>query len=221
MSTLKEIDLVPWDAESPQHIGRLQSQRRQCGWSWDKVDGPWKESQRKGTKILYWIAFADEKERREDIATHIARYPEVSEESDVVLSRATNATQDREPLVDTAKTLRAQSRSATGRSFNPIGHISLDDDDAAARSLGLNLASRADGAFWIKCLYVSTTIQGGGVGRQAMDRVEEEATEAPLNARFLLLDTYHKDMFLREDLCKAIYGEVPKVSQCSIQRFRN
>jgi GNAT superfamily N-acetyltransferase len=124
-------------------------------------------------------------------------------------------------LIDTAETLRAKSRNATGRSFNPIGHISLDDDDAAARTLNLDLASRADGAFWIKCLYVSTTIQGGGVGRQAMDRVEEEATEAPLDARFLLLDTYHKDMFLREDLCKAIYGEVPKVSQPSVYWFKD
>ena len=123
--------------------------------------------------------------------------------------------------MDTAETLKAQPRSGTGRSFNPIGHVSLDDDDVAARSLGLDLASRADGAFWIKCLYVSTTIQGGGVGRQAMDRVEKEAAQTPLNARFLLLDTCHKDMFLREDFCNAIFGGVPKVSLSSFYRFEN
>jgi hypothetical protein len=91
MSTLKEIDLVPWDAESPKHIERLQSQRKQCGWSWDKVDGPWKKGQLDGTKVLYWIAFADEQEHREDVEKHITRYPEVSEE-DAALRCATDAT---------------------------------------------------------------------------------------------------------------------------------
>lgn len=92
MSRPKGIDLIPWDAESRQHIDRLRSQRKQCGWSWDKVDGPWKESQLNGTKVLYWIAFADEKERREDVEKHISRYPEVSEKRDATTRRATDTT---------------------------------------------------------------------------------------------------------------------------------
>lgn len=55
MSAQKPVELIAWDAESRQHIERLQSQRRQCGWSWNKVDGPWKNGQLKGSKVLYWI----------------------------------------------------------------------------------------------------------------------------------------------------------------------
>lgn len=113
-------------------------------------------------------------------------------------------------MQDTAKALRAQPRHATGRNFNPIGHISLDDEDPAAAALELKLAT--EGAYWIKCLYVSTSIHGGGVGRQAMDKVEAEATEPPLNAQYLILDTLHKDDFKREDFCTAYYGGAPKVS---------
>lgn len=113
-------------------------------------------------------------------------------------------------MQDTAKTLRARPRDATGRTFNPVGHISLDDDDPTVADLGLNLAK--EGVYWIKCLYVSTSIHGGGIGRQAMNKVEVEATEPPLNAHFLVLDTLHKDEFQREDFCLAYYGGAPKVS---------
>lgn len=113
-------------------------------------------------------------------------------------------------MADTAKTLRAQPRNASGRTFNPVGHISLDEDDPAVAELGLDLAR--DGAYWIKCLYVSTSIHGGGVGRQAMNKIEAEATEPPLNAQFLILDTLHKEDFQRDDFVAAFYGAAPKVS---------
>lgn len=55
MSLEKTIELIAWDANSQQHIERLQSQREQCGWSRDKVAGLWRDGQLKGTKVLYWI----------------------------------------------------------------------------------------------------------------------------------------------------------------------
>lgn len=113
-------------------------------------------------------------------------------------------------MTDTAKTLRAKPRNATGRVFNPIGHIALDDEDPAAEALGLDFAK--DGAYWIKCLYVSKTIHGGGVGRQAMDKIEREAIDPPLNAKSLILDTVCKADFERDDFCQAYYGGKPKVS---------
>lgn len=112
-------------------------------------------------------------------------------------------------MTDTAETLRAQPRTPSGRTFNPIGHISLDEDDPSVADLGLKLAR--EGAYWIKCLYVSTSIHGGGIGRQAMNKVETEATEPPLNAQFLILDTLHKAEFQREDFVAAYYGAAPKV----------
>jgi hypothetical protein len=118
-------------------------------------------------------------------------------------------------LTDTAKTLRAKPRNATARTFNPIGHIALDIEDRAAEALGIDFAK--DDAYWIKCLYVSTTLHGGGVGRQAMDNVEREAIDPPLNAKYLILDTVDKKEFDRPDFCESYFGGKPKVSSGTLQ----
>lgn len=102
------------------------------------------------------------------------------------------------------------AREATGKSFAPIGHISLDSKNADASKIELNISSQ--GVFWIKTFFVSHAFQSQGVGRAAMDEVENMATEEPLCAQTLLLDTVQKDDQKQEDFAKVFFGEVPKVS---------
>lgn len=90
-----------------------------------------------------------------------------------------------------------------------MGHISLDSGNPDIE--GIELEIPESNAFWIKTFYVLHAVQGRGVGRAAMDRVEEMAVQAPLNAKTLLLDTVHQDDQFREDFATATYGSVPKV----------
>lgn len=55
MSPKSQIELVPWDSESPNHLDRLVEQRVQCGWHEGKVKTSWRDEQREGTKCIYWI----------------------------------------------------------------------------------------------------------------------------------------------------------------------
>lgn len=80
----------------------------------------------------------------------------------------------------------------------------------AAESLDLDLPET--GAIWIKTLYVSNALQSSGIGRAAMDAVEAMATEEPICARTLMLDTVCKEDQMREDFARGFYGYVPKVS---------
>ncbi len=63
-------------------------------------------------------------------------------------------------------------------------------------------------AYWIKSLYVSQAMHGGGVGRAAMDTVERMAGEA-LRARHLMLDALHRDDQLDEVQSRAYGREMP------------
>lgn len=92
----------------------------------------------------------------------------------------------------------------------PIGHISLDTVSSGIDHLELDVPSQ--GVIWIKTLYVSQALQSGGLGRAAMDALENMATSAPLSARTLMLDTMHKNDQLRPDFAMWFYGEVPTVS---------
>lgn len=50
----KEIVLIPWDPESPEHRELLLQQRVTCGWYDHYVKG-WEERQRSGKVALQWI----------------------------------------------------------------------------------------------------------------------------------------------------------------------
>jgi ribosomal protein S18 acetylase RimI-like enzyme len=69
-----------------------------------------------------------------------------------------------------------------------------------------------DGVYWINSLYVSTELQGMGIGRIAMDQVEKMAVSEPLYARVLALDAIAKEELERPDLIAAYYARTPKVS---------
>lgn len=79
----------------------------------------------------------------------------------------------------------------------------------------LNLDVPPTGVIWIKTLYVSDALQSSGVGRAAMDALEEMAIAEPFCATTLMLDTVSKEDQARVDFATAFYGHVPKVRTCS------
>lgn len=137
-----------------------------------------------------------------------------SDDADYVSSlldkQAARYPKDATPLVDTASTIRAVARTAPGVSFRPVGHIAVDDSQPALLTYGFDIP--VVGAFWIKSLYISYPLQSAGVGRAAMDAIEKLATEPPLSARHLLIDTLHREDQLNEEIALAYHGAVPKVA---------
>ncbi|KAK1992856.1 hypothetical protein LX36DRAFT_752741 [Colletotrichum falcatum] len=189
MSTTR-VTLIPWDPESADHVSRMMDQRIECGWDSELVP-EWRGYQRSGFKCIYWIAFASEDPDRDaKIAKHVAEYPK-----------------ETEPIVDTARSICAASRTPAGTPFYPVGHVSLDADNPRARPLGLPIP--ADNVFWIKSLYVSFALQSSGIGRAAMDAVEAMAAGAPLCAGTLMLDTLSKEDQLRKESAVVAQGRLP------------
>lgn len=113
--------------------------------------------------------------------------------------------QETEELVDSSKTLLGKPRAPTNERFLPVGHIALDVhvSDYAGN---LDLDIPTSNSYWIKSLYVSYVLQGLGVGGAAMNLAERMATEDPLNAKHLLLDTVHHDDQSDKDFAMANYG---------------
>ncbi|KAF7560396.1 hypothetical protein G7046_g3738 [Stylonectria norvegica] len=117
---------------------------------------------------------------------------------------------DKEPLQDTATSIRGVPQIPSQVDFSPVGHISLDVKNPEAKKVELNLPS--EDTYWIKTFYVSHALRSKGVGRAAMDAVESMAVGHPLNARTLVLDTLHKEDQAREEIGMAYYGGRPKLS---------
>ncbi|TQN65261.1 hypothetical protein CSHISOI_10207 [Colletotrichum shisoi] len=114
------VTLIPWDPESTDHIARMLDQRVECGWDSDKVD-KWRGLQRSGFKCMYWIAFTSEDPDRDaKIAKHVSEYPK-----------------EKQPILDTAQSIRAVSRTPRETPFHPVGHISLDVDNPHVKRLNL------------------------------------------------------------------------------------
>lgn len=114
-----------------------------------------------------------------------------------------------EVLYDTAESVNKITRSASKVAFVPIGHISLDSKNKDAERLGIDMPS--EGVFWIKSFFILKSLQGGGIGRAAMDAVEDMAAREPLWAQTLMLDTVTKEHQIREDFAMSTYGGIPKV----------
>jgi len=115
------------------------------------------------------------------------------------------------PILDTATTLAGKPRTTQRFSepFIPVGHISLDFYNPDS-----SLADPSKGIFYISTFYVSRALQGGGLGRAAMDAIERMAIEPPLNAKVLALDTLAREQVLDDEFWKDedLIGQRPKVS---------
>jgi hypothetical protein len=53
-SSYTQVDLVPWDPESPEHVERIVQKRIACGWKHEQVE-MWKSWQRDGRLVLQWV----------------------------------------------------------------------------------------------------------------------------------------------------------------------
>ena len=118
-------------------------------------------------------------------------------------------------LQDSARSIHAACRQAAQEAFLPVGHISLDSENPEAAKITLDLPST--GVFWIKTFYVSQLLQGKGIGRAAMDEIEEMAVREPINAKTLVIDTVQEDDQVREDFAQAAKIKVPKVRTLSVK----
>ncbi|KAJ4044356.1 hypothetical protein NW763_011228 [Fusarium oxysporum] len=188
------VTLIPWDPNSPEHVRRMVEQRIICGWQASTVPTEWRDGHINGTKCVYWIIFPqDEPQREKYLKMHTEAYPKETEE-----------------LLDSSKTLLGKPRVPTHAKFLPVGHVALDThvSDYAEK---LELDFPKSDAYWVKSLYVSYRLQGLGVGGAAMKIAECVATEEPLNARHLLLDTVHQEDQANEEFAVAVYGGAFKI----------
>ncbi|VUC25369.1 unnamed protein product [Clonostachys rosea] len=174
----EKVDLIPWDPADEAHYQRMYSQRSACGWREDEV-ALWKEEVLAGHVFFYWITLLDH---------------EVPQES---LAKMMITEQEKEPLKDTVGMIGKEPRRPSGRSFVPIGHISLRH----ISDLNTQFSLPQD-TIWIKSLYVSWALQAGGFGRSAMAQLERLAAAPPYNASVVALDTIRRDYHLSEEhLC--------------------
>ncbi|KAI1377686.1 hypothetical protein F4677DRAFT_45040 [Hypoxylon crocopeplum] len=182
-----KVELVPWDHLSQEHTQRMYDQRVACGWRVEEVPS-WVESAKKGRKMFYWVLFSDALPDREKLMKqHVGKYPNEST-----------------PLRDTAREIRLVPREPTNIEFIPIGHVAVDihkpEEDAI---LGLP----ATGTVWIHQLYVSRALHGGGFGAGSMSKIESVATQSPMNAKVVALDTVAKEMQTVPEKRDLLYGE--------------
>ncbi|KAH6693318.1 hypothetical protein DL95DRAFT_393397 [Leptodontidium sp. 2 PMI_412] len=185
-----KVDLIAWDPESPEHIERMFQQRIACGWKSDLVQ-KWRGLQREGKMAIQWVILSEEDPDKEiKLAQHLLKYPNEST-----------------PIHDTAITLGAKSREPTSRSFIPVGHISLDSE-----SSNPDQADASQGMYCITTFYISRAIQSGGLGSAAMDRIESEAVNEPLNAKILSLDTLANSSLENEAIWPKMGMDVPTFS---------
>lgn len=118
--------------------------------------------------------------------------------------------QDKDPLQDTNTSIRGVSREPSRIEFIPVGHISLAPKNPYLEKVDLDLPS--EHVYWIKTFYVSQALRNQRLGTAAMKAAEAMAINEPLCARTLALDTATREDQMREDIAKAFYGGIPKVS---------
>jgi GNAT superfamily N-acetyltransferase len=81
---------------------------------------------------------------------------------------------------DEATALQNSAGSAP-RTFHPVGHISPNFDDEP------DLVDHTKGLFCISEFFISHQLQGSGVGKAAMNALEDIAKAPPINAKILSL----------------------------------
>jgi hypothetical protein len=120
--------------------------------------------------------------------------------------------QEQEPLVDSAISFGGKSRiiPPPQRTFTPVGHICLGRVSAHYETSGFS--KNEEGLYGISNFYVSRALQGNGLGRAAMDTVENLAISEPLCPKTLALNAINKDDPDREEKYKALGLTIPLAS---------
>ncbi|CZS91151.1 uncharacterized protein RCO7_01467 [Rhynchosporium graminicola] len=193
-SSKPEVQLVPWDFTSSEHVERLLEQRIACGWDSEAVEG-WRIKQKSGAFNLQWIVISEtDPERVAKLLKHTSAYP----------SEITS-------IPDTALSYGGKTRtiSSPQHFFIPVGHICLGPVSAHYDDVKEPFP---EGSYWISNFYVSRALQSTGLGRAAMDTVESIATSEPLNATVLGLNAINKIDIEREEKYEALGLPIPPVT---------
>ncbi|KAI1752697.1 hypothetical protein F4782DRAFT_111955 [Xylaria castorea] len=161
--------LIPWDPDSQEHVDRMKLQRMACGWKVNDVEG-WRDPQRKGQIGLHWVVLRpDHPDTPSRIERHFAAYSgeveALSDSSSTILGRPHKP----DPLIPL---------------FHPIGHIALD---AVTHKPELE-TSLSNGVLSLMNFYISTALQGLGLGGVALECCEKMAKKE-FGAKAITLDT--------------------------------
>jgi GNAT superfamily N-acetyltransferase len=145
------------------------------------------------------------------------RSSQVLEDSDSeteakILKHTKAYSQEQEPLLDSAISYGGKPRTVPlpRRTFTPVGHICLGRVSTEYETAGF--AKNEESLYWISNFYVSRALQGSGLGRAAMDTVENLAISEPLCAKTLALNAINKDDPEREENYKALGLAIPPAS---------
>lgn len=79
-------------------------------------------------------------------------------------------------------------------------------------------AKNEEGLYWISNFYISRALQGSGLGRAAMDTIENLAISEPLNAKSLALNAINKDDPNRVEKYKALGLQIPPASNSTLKK---
>lgn len=167
------------------------------------------------TSTTFKVIQPDDQEADEKLKRHLLVYPKVSTGSESKRPPLMQLYQESGMLQDTATSIFAVPRTASGTLFIPVGHISLDVDNPDAEPLELGVPS--DRVFWVKALYVSRALHSQGIGRAAMDEAEAMAVREPLLAKTLMLDTLQTED--QKWVVKEHLGHVPKVGHLQFHEY--
>ncbi|KAI1827215.1 hypothetical protein F4861DRAFT_437702 [Xylaria intraflava] len=163
------VYLIPWDPDSQDHRDRMKLQRIACGWNFDQIDN-WKDAQRAGELGLHWVVLhPDHPETPSRLERHFAAFPgEV------------------EALLDTAQAVlgRPHKPDPLIPFFHPVGHVTLSTI-AVKQELE---TSPSKGILSITGFYISTVLQGNGLGAAALRHTEKMAKDE-LGAKTITLET--------------------------------
>lgn len=110
--------------------------------------------------------------------------------------------------MDTSKTIFGKPRTGPSLAhFHPVGHVSIDDNDPY---LPVGAIDKVDGIYWITTLYVSSVLQGIGLGSAAMETVERTIL-TEIGAKTAGLDVLAREtaMEIKEERKRG--GELPQV----------
>jgi GNAT superfamily N-acetyltransferase len=86
-----------------------------------------------------------------------------------------------------------------------LGHVSTQYIESG-------FVENEEGLYWISNFYISRALQGSGLGRAAMDTVEQLAISEPLCAKILGLNAINKDDPGREEKYRALGITIPPAS---------
>jgi GNAT superfamily N-acetyltransferase len=126
---------------------------------------------------IFQVLDPSEPKTAERIAQHIAKHPK-----------------EATPLQDSAVAVGGRPRDSSSsrllEPFMPVGHISVDTVASTPEPTTL-LADPANHRYHLSALYISSAIQGGGIGSATMEAAEHMAATV-LGATIITLDTWDR-----------------------------